>query len=302
MQNMADHTFRTPLFQASEDLFLKCEFLHPGRSHKARVARALIEAAERDGEVGPMRKRTLLERTGGNLGIALAMEATVRGYHVVLVTDPDYSAIKKELCRRFGATVIDRGREYSECATNQAVIDILLAERDSDFLYLNQFGNPANPRVHEWGTGGEIVSQLLSIGCSRDTAIVLFGGLGTGASMRGITAALRRWFEHVLAFGVQPAECNILEGTYAPHGLQGISVGEAPPFFPPALLDGVVSVTADEARAAGQELTRAFGFMVGPSSAANYAAAEAVRERVTASDVQNAVYVTLLYDRGEDYL
>src|ERR1022692_494173 len=87
---MVDAVILTPLFQASEDTFLKCDFLHPGRSHKARVARALIEDAEDRQQLRVGSDQILLERTGGNLGIALAIEARLRGYQLTLVTDPHY--------------------------------------------------------------------------------------------------------------------------------------------------------------------------------------------------------------------
>jgi cysteine synthase A len=298
---MADSALCTPLFQASEDVFLKCEFLHPGRSHKARVARALIEDAEKRNAVFPGGSRILLERTGGNLGIALAIEARIRGYKLELVTDPGYSAIKKGIAHRFGATVIDRGVDYPDCQSNQDVIDILLDQSGKDYLYLNQFGNPANPMAHEQGTGAEILAQLVGRGYGRNTPVILVSGLGTGATMRGVSAALRTWFRRVLTFAVQPASCDILRNKYSEHAFQGIAVGEPPPFYDVLLLDRVISVSENEGMDAVRQLARKYRFDVGPTSGANYAALRHAREQARVERAEDPIFVTFLYDRGEDY-
>jgi cysteine synthase A len=282
-------------------VFLKCEFLHPGRSHKARVARSLIDDAEARGEISAHGDRILLERTGGNLGIALAVEAGLRGYKLTLVTDPGYSQIKKDIAARLGAEVIDRGISYPDCESNQDVIDILLGNSGNRYYYLNQFHNPANPRAHETGTGAEILSQLAGRGYGRETTIVLVLGLGTGASMLGISATLRTWFKRVLSFGVEPAQCDLLMASYALHPFQGIAVGEPPPFFDVHSLDTIVTVSEDEAGRASQELLRQFRFLVGPSSAANYAATHKAERHPLAQEHPDTVFVSLLYDRGEDY-
>jgi len=298
---MADIGLPTPLFPVRADEFLKAEFLHPGRSHKARVARALVDDAEHRGEISAGRRRIMLERTGGNLGIALAVEARVRGYELTLVTDPHYSRIKRRIAVRLGATVIDRGERYPDCADNQAVIDILLADGRADYLYLNQFGNPANPRAHETGTGAEMLAQLRGGGLGRDVTVVLVGGLGTGASMRGVSRALRTWFGSVLTVGVEPPQCDLLAGQYAEHPFQGIAVGQPAPFFPASDLDAIVAVGAEQAVAAQHELIRRFRILVGPSSGANYAALAAARSHAVVRARRDCIFVTLLYDRGEDY-
>lgn len=291
----------TPLFQASDDIFLKCEFLHPGRSHKARVARALIDDAEQRRQISPGGSRILLERTGGNLGIALAIEAGLRDYKLTLVTDPGYSSIKKQLARRFGATVIDRGVSYPQCNSNREVINILLHAPGTDYFYLNQFGNPVNPQAHEQGTGAEILCQLVSRGYGRDTTVALVGGLGTGASMRGICSALQTWFRRVLTFAVQPSGCDILNDIHVEHTFQGISVGESPPFFDLRILDAVFTVSESDAKDALQHLAQQYRFVVGPSSGANYAALKQARLHSLVSSSDKCIFVTILYDRGEDY-
>lgn len=299
MPNMVHDAFVTPLFRAAEDVYLKCEFLHPGRSHKARVARSLIDDAEARGEISPLGSRVLLERTGGNLGISLALEARVRGYNLTLVTDPGYSRIKKDIARRLGANVIDRGVSFPQCTNNGEVVEFLLQDPDNNYFYLNQFSNPANPRAHEQGTGAEILSQLVARGHGRDTTIALIAGLGTGASMRGITSALTCWFGNVLNFAVEPEQCDILNSSYAEHSLQGIAVGEAPPFVDVRSLDAIISVSDQDAVRAASELLRRYGFFVGPSSAANFAAIGHARQHSLLP--ANCIFVSILYDRGEDY-
>jgi cysteine synthase len=298
---MADTALRTPLFSPFDDVFLKCEFLHPGRSHKARVARALVDDAESRGAISSANRPVLLERTGGNLGIALAIEARTRGYELTLVTDPHYSRIKREIATRFGATVINRGIDYPECRNNQEVIDILLESTPTKYLYLNQFANPANPRAHEQGTGAEILTQLIGRDCRRDSTAVLLGGLGTGASMRGVSSALRSWFDHVVTIGVQPPNCDLLANEYGDHHLEGIAVGQAPPFFDIRQLDGIVPVTQEQVLNSARDLEKRYRFTVGPSSAANFAAVPSALEHPAAGASGHRVLITILYDRGEDY-
>ncbi|MEV6782718.1 pyridoxal-phosphate dependent enzyme [Streptomyces sp. NPDC051098] len=298
---MSDPLPPTPLFEAIPGTLLKCEFLHPGRSHKARVARALIDDAEQRGRLGPGDRKVLLERTGGNLGIGLAVEARIRGYELVLVTDPGYSRIKRELAARLGATVINRGISYPQCEDNEAVVCMLLRQQPEKFLYLNQFGNPANPAAHEQGTGAEILAQLIGRGYGRNTPLALVSGLGTGATARGVSSALRQWFRRVAVIGVEPPDCDLRANRHGTHALQGFSVGQPAPFFPSADLDAIVPVTDEEVADAERELAETYRIFVGPSSCANYAAVHKLRSPGIDTVPSGAVYVSFLFDRGEDY-
>lgn len=291
---------KTPLHKLDDNLFLKCEFLHPGRSHKARVAKAMIDDAEKNNRIQPG-ITTILERTGGNLGIALAIEAKIRGYDIELVTDPNYSEIKKGIAARLGAKVIDRGLSYPSAENNGQVIDELLASPgEKKYHYLHQFSNPVNPLIHEIETGREIVDQLVNFGVHQDRTIALVKGLGTGASMQGIQKALRGYFSRVVTIGVQPEECDIQNNKYELHKIQGIAVGESPPFFDISSLDEVISVSLKQVLECQLNLLSATRFFVGLSSAANYHALTLASRRNMALDSE-AVYVSLLYDRGEDY-
>jgi cysteine synthase A len=298
---MAGYLASTPLVRLQDDLFLKCEFLHPGRSHKARVARALIEDAEARGGLSPAQGRILLERTGGNLGVALAMEAQSRGYELTLVTDPQSAPVKRRLAASLGATVIDRGEAHPDAQDNGQVIRLMLAEGGSRYYYLNQFGNPANPRAHEVGTGQEIGRELRAQGYHESTLAVLVTGMGTGASMRGISTALRRWFTRIVTVAVQPPHCDLRTGQYGEHDAYGIAVGEAAPFMPVTQLDAIVAVSANQIAAAQRLLLRDYGFLAGPSSAANFAALPAARAHPACLG-DPRLFITLLFDRGEDYL
>ncbi|MDX3383862.1 pyridoxal-phosphate dependent enzyme [Streptomyces niveiscabiei] len=293
---MSDTILPTPLLEVLPNTFLKCEFLHPGRSHKARVARALIEDAERRGVIVRGGGTALVERTGGNLGIGLALEARLRGHELVLVTDPGYSRIKKEIAGRLGAKVVDRGISHPDCADNEAAVQSILRAAPGRFHYLNQFGNPANPAAHEQGTGAEILAQLIGRGHGRDTRVTLVSGLGTGATARGVSSALRQWFREVEVVGVEPPDCDLLADRHGEHGLQGFSVGQPAPFFPSGELAAVVPVTDGEVAAAGTRLFEEHRVFVGPSSHANFAAVLKSRPASPGN-----VLVSFLYDRGEDY-
>jgi cysteine synthase A len=296
---MGSNGFQTPMVADSAGVLLKCEFLHPGRSHKARVARSLIADAEVGGYADRVPRPVLLERTGGNLGVALAIEARIRGYELTLVTDPDYSAAKQALARRYGATVLDRSVVFPHCKDNgEAIAEIL--RRDGDrYHYLNQFQNAANPRTHEFETGPEIASQLRNYGAGQDAIVILVSGLGTGATMRGVGDALAQRFVRVIRIGVQPPNCDLKMGSYGSHPFQGIAVGEPAPFFDIAELDKIVPVTEEQARSAGEYLLGRHGFDVGPSSQANFAALRSVRARLR--HPEKVFFLTLLFDRGEDY-
>ena len=290
----------TPMIRLHDDVFVKCEFLHPGRSHKARVACALIDDTEAQHGPSVRHERVLLERTGGNLGVALALESRSRGYRLTLVTDPQASLVKMRIATKLGATVIDRGVAYPRAQSNGDVIRILLNE-DSRYFYLNQFANPANPRAHETGTGPEIVADLRARGHPPETTVVLVTGMGTGASMRGISAALRKYFPRVVTVAVQPPNCDLLAARYGEHEAYGIAVGEPAPFMAISEVDGVVAVSSSEIVAAHDRILREHRFLVGTSSAANLAALSAARSH-PACQGEPRVFVTLLFDRGEDYL
>ncbi|WP_217553665.1 PLP-dependent cysteine synthase family protein [Streptomyces sp. GbtcB6] len=293
---MSDTVLPTPLLEVLPNTFLKCEFLHPGRSHKARVARALIDDAEQHGMIARGGRTALIERTGGNLGIGLAIEAKARGHELVLVTDPGYSKIKKEIAARLGAKVIDRGVTYPGCADNEAAVQLILRSTPGRFHYLNQFGNPANPAAHEQGTGAEILAQLIGRGYGRNTRVTLVSGLGTGATARGVSSALRHWFREVAVIGVEPPDCDLKADRHGSHGLQGFAVGQPAPFFPSGELDQIVPVTDAEVAAAGTRLFQEHRMFVGPTSCANFAVVLKTIP-VSAEDV----LISFLYDRGEDY-
>lgn len=261
----------------------------------------MIDDAEIHHGLSPGQGRVLLERTGGNLGVALAMEARSRGYELTLVTDPQASPAKRRLAEYLGATVIDRGVSYPWAHSNGEVIDLLRHEEPSKYLYLNQFQNPANPQAHQTGTGKEIVETLRAAGYPPDCTAILVTGMGTGATMRGVSSALKGWFTRVVTAAVQPPNCNLLEGRYGDHQAYGIAVGEPAPFMSAREVDLVVAVTDREIALAHERLVHEHKILVGPSSAANVAALGPVLEHA-ACQAQTRVCITFLFDRGEDYL
>ncbi|MDI9470330.1 MAG: cysteine synthase A [Bacillota bacterium] len=287
--SLTDLIGRTPLVQISTHIYAKVEALNPAASIKDRVALAMIDAAERDGRLGP--GATIIEPTSGNTGIGLAAISAARGYRCILVMPDTMSVERQRLMKIYDAKVeLTPGRLGMAGAIARAEE---LAAATGGFIP-DQFRNPANPAVHERTTGPEIWAD------SGGQVDVLVAGVGTGGTLTGVGRYLRSQNPDLYIVAVEPADSAVLSGgAPGPHPLQGIGAGFVPEVLDTSLIDRVVAVTGPQAIAAARRLARQQGLLVGISSGAAAHAAF-----LLAADPAHAGQniVVILPDSGERYL
>lgn len=260
-------------------LWAKLEGQNPTGSLKDRIAVAMIEDAERSGELTP--DRTILEPTSGNTGIALALVARRKGYRMLAVLPDNASEERLRLLELYGAEIVP---SPAEKGTNGAIEVARRLAEDPRYFMPFQYGNPANPRAHYDGTGAEILRDLPEV-----THFV--AGLGTGGTLTG---AGRRLKEHRPDIAVVAAEPELGELVY---GLRSLDEGFIPPILDESVLDRKFLVSSDDALLATRELAEREGIFAGISSGAVVHAARRV-----AADLDRGDVVCLLADGGWKYL
>jgi cysteine synthase B len=265
--------------KSSVRLWAKLEGQNPTGSLKDRIARAMIERAEDEGELTP--ERIVLEPTSGNTGIALALVARRKGYRLMVVLPDNASEERIRLLELYGAEIVFSPGDQG---TNGAIDVARRMAEDARYFMPFQYGNPANPDAHYSGTGAEIVRDLPDI-----THFV--AGLGTGGTLMGVGRRLR---EHNPEVKVVAAEPELGELVY---GLRSMGEGFVPPIFDESALDRKFLVGADEALRATRELAEREGIFAGLSSGAVIHAARRVADSLEDGDV-----VCLLADGGWKYL
>lgn len=268
----------------------KLEAANPGGSAKDRVARAMVDAAEREGRLSP--GGTIIEPTSGNTGVGLAMVAAARGYRLILTMPDTMSVERRALAAAYGAEVVlTPGADGMAGAVARAKE---LAAGTPNSIIAGQFDNPANPQAHYETTGPEIWAD------TDGTVDALVAGVGTGGTLCGSARYLKERNPGLLAVAVEPAESQVLAGGQAgPHGIQGIGANFVPGNFDRGIVDEILPVTSDDALAMTRRLARELGLLVGISSGAAAAAAIAVARR---PELAGRTVVTVLPDTGERYL
>ena len=268
----------------------KLEAANPGGSAKDRVARAMVDAAEREGRLSP--GGTIIEPTSGNTGVGLAMVAAARGYHLVLTMPDTMSAERRALAAAYGAEVVlTPGAEGMAGAVARAEE---LAATTPNSIIAGQFDNPANPQAHYETTGPEIWAD------TEGSIDVLVAGVGTGGTLCGSARFLKEKNPQLLTVAVEPAESQVLAGgASGPHGIQGIGANFVPGNFDRSLVDEIMPVSSDDALATARLLARGLGLLVGISSGAAAHAALAIAAR---PELAGKTVVTVLPDTGERYL
>lgn len=297
--NITDLIGGTPLMKLTNyikensleaDIYAKLEYFNPAGSAKDRVARSMIEDAEKRGLLKP--GSVIIEPTSGNTGIGLAAVAASRGYKVILTMPETMSIERRNLLKAYGAQIIlTKGAKGMAGAIEKA--EELSKETPGSFL-AGQFVNPANPAAHFATTGPEIWDDT-------DGKVDFFvAGVGTGGTISGTGKYLRAKNPNVKIVAVEPASSPVLSGGKAgKHGLQGIGAGFVPETLDTNIYDEIITVKDEEAYAAGRFLARHEGILVGITSGAAVHAASILAKR---PENKGKLIVALLPDTGERYL
>jgi cysteine synthase len=261
-------------------ILVKLEGQNPTGSVKDRIALAMVEDAEAAGRLEP--GRTILEPSSGNTGIGLALVCRLKGYRLRIVLPENVSVERRQLLEIFGAQVtLSPGAEGSNGAVRLAEA---LAKDDDELVFLNQYGNAANPRAHYEGTGVEIWAD-----CPEITHFVC--GLGTSGTLMGVGRRLKEHNPRVQVWAVEPPAGELVQG------LRNLDEGFVPPVFDPAVLDRKLIVRPRESIVWTRRLTEEAGIFAGISSGAAMAGAAKA-----AGELTEGVLVTVLADGGWKYL
>ncbi len=291
-QGILDTIGNTPLIRLETlgkgQVYGKAEFLNPGGSIKDRVAKEMIEAAEREGRLKP--GATIIEATSGNTGIGLAFVGARRGYRVILVMPENMSEERKKVIAAFGGECVRTPAEESLDGALKKVYE--LHETIPGSWVAQQFENPANPEAHYRTTGPEIWEQM---GGKIDSFVA---GVGSGGTLAGVGRFLKEKNPSIRIVAVEPKNVSALLG-HEPglHQIQGIGDGFIPTVLDTTIINHVVEVTDDEAVKVTRELARHEGLLVGTSAGANVFAA--MREAAFLGP--HARVATVLPDRAERY-
>jgi cysteine synthase A len=289
-ESVLDAIGDTPMLEI-EGIYCKLEYLNPSGSIKARIAKYMIERAEREGLLSP--GDTIVEATSGNTGNALSMVAAVKGYRMLVVMPEGMTGERVAISRAFGAEVLQVGHFHVDEALAKAKE---LGQRDGYFCP-SQFESEWNVEENRVWLGPEILSQLPE-GKFPDALVM---GVGTGGTLVGVGQAFREVNKDVKLFAMEPSEsATILCGEVGEHLIEGIADGFVPGIFQrhQRLVDTTLTVDSGEAVESMKELARRHGLFVGPSSGANLIAARKVRE--TYPELETVV--TLFCDEGEKYI
>lgn len=269
----------------------KLEAANPGNSVKDRIGLAMIEAAEQAGELIPG-KTTIVEPTSGNTGIALALVAAVKGYPCVIIMPDTMSPERRATMRAFGAKIVLTEGAKGMRGAVEIATDI--ASSIEGAFMPQQFRNEANPEIHFQTTGPEIWAD------TDGTVDALVAGVGTGGTITGVTRYIKPRKPEFKAIAVEPEDSPILSGgSPGPHKIQGIGPGFVPDVLETEILDGVVTVSNDEAVAMARRLAAEEGLLSGISAGANVVAAIEFGSR---PENAGKTIVTILCDFGERYI
>ena len=291
-ENILDLIGNTPLLSLKSttgfNIFAKAEFLNPGGSIKDRVAKNMIEMAEKKGLLKP--GMTIIEPTSGNTGIGIALAGIRKGYPVIIVMPENMSEERKKIIRALGAELVLTPKELSIDGSVKKAEEIL---NSSDQYFMpQQFKNQDNPDIHYLTTAQELYEQL-------DGKVDIFiSGLGSGGTLQGIGKFLKEKNPNLKVVAVEPKNVSALLG-HEPglHSIQGIGDGFIPDILDTSLIDEIVEVTDEDAIHTTRELAKVQGLLCGTSSGANVWAAKYMAKKYG----EDKVIATVLADRMERY-
>lgn len=278
------------LADGAATIYGKYEATNPGGSVKDRIARAMLDTAEKDGSLKP--GGTVIEPTSGNTGVGLAMLAAARGYKMILVMPETMSIERRKLAASYGAQIVlTPGKDGMKGAVAKAEE---LRQETPGAIVAGQFVNPANPQAHYETTGPEVWAD------TEGTVDFIVAGVGTGGTISGTARFLKEKKPSVKGIAVEPAESAVLEGKPAgPHKIQGIGAGFVPKTYDASVVDEVVAIASQDAIDTKKALAANYGLLVGISSGAAVAAAVELAKR---PENAGKVIVAILPDTGERYL
>ena len=271
-------------------VLVKLEYFNPAGSVKDRIAKAIIEDAEKTGKLKP--DSVIIEPTSGNTGIGLASVAAAKGYRLIITMPETMSVERRNLMKAYGAELVltdgAKGMKGAIAKANE------LAEEIPNSFIAGQFTNPVNPATHKATTGPEIWND------TEGKVDIFIAGVGTGGTLSGVGEYLKSKNPDVKIVAVEPATSPVLsKGTAGPHKIQGIGAGFVPETLDTNVYDEIFAVENDDAFATGKAIARAEGVLVGISSgAAVYAATELAKR----PENKGKVIVALLPDTGDRYL
>lgn len=289
----------TPLLKANNfikanelkaNIFVKLEYFNPAGSVKDRIAKAMIEQAEKDGKLGP--DSVIIEPTSGNTGIGLASFAAARGYKAILTMPETMSVERRNLLKAYGAQIVlTDGSKGMKGAIEKA--EELAKDTPHSFIP-SQFTNQANPAAHEATTGPEIWAD------TEGKVDAFIAGVGTGGTLTGVARYLKKQKQDVHIVAVEPATSPVLsKGQAGPHKIQGIGAGFVPETLDTSVYDEVLTVANEDSFKFGRQFSHSEGILIGISSGAALAAAVELAKR---PEFAGKNIVVLLPDTGDRYL
>ena len=289
----------TPLLEATHfekdnnlesTVLVKLEYFNPAGSVKDRIAKAIIEDAEKTGKLKP--DSVIIEPTSGNTGIGLASVAAAKGYRLIITMPETMSVERRNLMKAYGAELVltdgAKGMKGAIAKANE------LAEEIPNSFIAGQFTNPVNPATHKATTGPEIWND------TEGKVDIFIAGVGTGGTLSGVGEYLKSKNPDVKIVAVEPATSPVLsKGTAGPHKIQGIGAGFVPDTLNTKIYDEIITVENEDAFATGKAFPKQEGVLVGISSGAALWAAKELAKR---PENKGKTIVALLPDTGDRYL
>jgi cysteine synthase len=293
--NILNHIGNTPLLNI-ENIYVKCEHLNPSGSVKDRIAKCIIEKAEKTGQLKKNYK--IVGATTGNTGISLSMVAAIKGYRIVIYMPRGLSEERSKIMKLFGAEIRYVPKNRTDIAQKKAAA---LGKRHG-YYHTKQFSNRWNYEEHEKNMGCEITRQLKG---KKIDAIV--AGIGTGGTLIGLAKAFKKLNKKVKVYGVEPYECALTYGLLKnrreickPHRIEGIADGFVPEIIKSNLnlIDGIIKIKSRDAIKESRRIAKKHGLLVGICSGANLLAAKKIKKQSS----KLRTIVTIFTDRGARYL